>query len=74
MSSMPLAMHMRNALVVNHHAVSSDAKAAYTVIIDDILAAADLTTISAKAIRKGLQAKVGEDLTPLKVCLFRHPS
>ena len=39
----------------------------YSAIIDDILANADLTTISAKAIRKGLQEKVDYDLTAQKV-------
>ena len=38
----------------------------YSAIIDDILANADLTTISAKAIRKGLQEKVDYDITPLE--------
>jgi hypothetical protein len=47
--------------------VSNEARASYTIIIDDILRAADLTTISAKSIRKGLQARVEKDLTPLKV-------
>ena len=61
---------MKNCGVANHFTVSSEAKAAYTVIIDDILAGADLTLISAKAIRKGLQAKVSEELSPLKVRLF----
>jgi upstream activation factor subunit UAF30 len=39
----------------------------YTSIIDDILAKSDLTTISEKRIRKGLQDTVGHDLTPQKV-------
>ncbi|KAF2237585.1 SWIB-domain-containing protein [Viridothelium virens] len=46
--------------------LSSEAKASYTGIIDKILAAADLTTITAKTVRKGLQAKVNEDLGSLK--------
>ncbi|KAI9668210.1 MAG: hypothetical protein M1821_001030 [Bathelium mastoideum] len=46
--------------------LSSEAKTSYTVIIDGILAAANLTTITAKSIRKDLQAKVDEDLAPLK--------
>ncbi|KAF2084224.1 SWIB-domain-containing protein [Saccharata proteae CBS 121410] len=41
-------------------------EASYTAIIDDILAKSDLTTISAKRIRKGLQAQVRYDITPQK--------
>lgn len=36
-------------------------------IIDSILAASDLNTISEKRIRKGLQAAVEYDITPQKV-------
>ncbi|KAI6791795.1 hypothetical protein KC332_g17832 [Hortaea werneckii] len=43
-----------------------DHRASYSVIIDDILATADLETISAKAIRKALQEQVSEDLTEKK--------
>ncbi|KAK6423594.1 hypothetical protein LTR95_016505 [Oleoguttula sp. CCFEE 5521] len=43
-----------------------ETEAAYATIIDDILATADLTTVSAKRIRKALQEKVGVDLTPHK--------
>lgn len=35
-------------------------------IIDSILAASDLNTISEKRIRKGLQAAVEHDITPQK--------
>jgi len=41
-------------------------RAAFTPIIDEILAVSDLTTISAKRIRKSLQEKIGYDLTPHK--------
>ncbi|EMC91512.1 hypothetical protein BAUCODRAFT_127412 [Baudoinia panamericana UAMH 10762] len=41
-------------------------RASYSAIIDDILSASDLDTISAKAIRKGLQAKVDYDLSQQK--------
>ncbi|KAK3670082.1 hypothetical protein LTR78_010022 [Recurvomyces mirabilis] len=40
--------------------------ASYSAIIDDILASADLDVISAKALRKGLQAKVDYDLSEQK--------
>ncbi|KAJ5143257.1 uncharacterized protein N7515_002044 [Penicillium bovifimosum] len=41
----------------------------YIGIIDDILSKSDLTTISEKRIRKGLQDAVGYDLTPQKPLL-----
>ncbi|KAF2842873.1 SWIB-domain-containing protein [Patellaria atrata CBS 101060] len=46
--------------------VTSDEIGSFTPIIDGILAASDLNTISAKRIRKGLQAQVNYDLTPKK--------
>jgi upstream activation factor subunit UAF30 len=47
--------------------VTSELRDKYIDIIDDILAQSDLTTISEKRIRKGLQDAVGYDLTPMKV-------
>jgi upstream activation factor subunit UAF30 len=47
--------------------VASDVRDKYVGIIDDILSKSDLTTISEKRIRKGLQDAVGYDLTPQKV-------
>jgi len=47
--------------------VAPDVEASYAAIIDGILTAADLDTISAKAIRKRLQAAVNYDVTPQKV-------
>ncbi|KAK5256898.1 hypothetical protein LTR16_002145 [Cryomyces antarcticus] len=41
-------------------------EASYSAMIDSILATSDLNTISAKKIRKGLQAAVDYDLTPQK--------
>lgn len=41
--------------------------APYTLIIDDILRASDLNTITAKRIRKGLQERVTEDISVQKV-------
>ncbi|KAF1815563.1 SWIB-domain-containing protein [Eremomyces bilateralis CBS 781.70] len=38
----------------------------FSKIIDDILAESDINTVSSKSIRKGVQAKVGYDLTPYK--------
>lgn len=47
--------------------MTPDLRDKYIGIIDDILAKSDLTTISEKRIRKGLQDAVGYDLTPMKV-------
>ncbi|EUC44692.1 hypothetical protein COCMIDRAFT_6026 [Bipolaris oryzae ATCC 44560] len=44
----------------------AEVEASYSVIIDDILRASDINTISAKRIRKGLQERVGEDLSHQK--------
>ncbi|KAF2098660.1 SWIB-domain-containing protein [Rhizodiscina lignyota] len=46
--------------------VPPEVEASYSAIIDSILAASDLSTISAKRIRKGLQAAVDYDITPQK--------
>ncbi|KAJ5171228.1 uncharacterized protein N7500_004011 [Penicillium coprophilum] len=46
--------------------LTADVRDKYIDIIDDILAKSDLTTISEKRIRKGLQDVVGYDLTPMK--------
>jgi hypothetical protein len=46
--------------------------AQYSAIIDDILASSDLTTISAKHIRKGLQARLDEDISDKKVSSSLH--
>jgi upstream activation factor subunit UAF30 len=45
-------------------------RAQYSAIIDDILAEGDLNTISAKQIRRGLQARLGIDISEKKVRLF----
>jgi len=52
------------------HPVPAEQRASYAAIIDEILAKADLETISAKRIRNGLQERVDYDLTPQKVCLI----
>lgn len=49
--------------------VPPEVKASYATIIDSILAASDLETISEKRIRKGLQQAVEYDITPQKVIL-----
>lgn len=46
-----------------------DARESYVKVIDSILAASDLNTISEKRIRKGLQEAVGYDLTPQKAVI-----
>ena len=48
-------------------AVSEDERKRFTPIIDSILVAADLETISEKRIRKGLQTAIEYDLTEKKV-------
>lgn len=48
-------------------AVPPEQQASYSVIIDKILAASDLNTISAKKIRKQLQLEVGYDISAQKV-------
>jgi hypothetical protein len=50
--------------------VPAEQRASYAAIIDEILANADLETISAKRIRNGLQERVDYDLTPQKVDLI----
>lgn len=49
--------------------VPAPQRESYTSIIDSILAASDLNTISAKRIRKGLQEQVPHDLTPQKAAI-----
>ncbi|KAJ4311843.1 hypothetical protein N0V94_007749 [Neodidymelliopsis sp. IMI 364377] len=44
----------------------TEVEASYSVIIDEILRASDLNTISAKRIRKGLQERIGHDTTSQK--------
>ncbi|KAF2710512.1 SWIB-domain-containing protein [Pleomassaria siparia CBS 279.74] len=46
--------------------LSPDKEVLYTRIIDSILAASDLNTISAKRIRKGLQEELGYDISAQK--------
>jgi DEK C terminal domain len=47
--------------------VPKEVEASYATIIDSILAGSDLNTVSAKTIRKGLQAAVEYDITHQKV-------
>jgi upstream activation factor subunit UAF30 len=47
--------------------VPPEVRANYTGIIDSILAETDLSRISEKKIRQGIQAKVEYDITPQKV-------
>jgi upstream activation factor subunit UAF30 len=48
-------------------ALPPDVEASYTLIIDNILSASDLNTISAKRIRKALQEELGHDIAAQKV-------
>ncbi|PSK55354.1 Upstream activation factor subunit spp27 [Elsinoe australis] len=49
--------------------LSAEQEAAYGAIIDSILKGSDLTSVSAKQVRKKLAARVGEDLTEYKDAL-----
>lgn len=50
--------------------VSSEENSKYSIIIDKILKEGDLSTISAKQIRRDLQAELGFDLSHQKVVSF----
>jgi upstream activation factor subunit UAF30 len=50
-----------------HHSVSPQQRDAYIGIIDQIVAASDLNTVSVNQIREGLQERVDHDLAPQKV-------
>jgi DEK C terminal domain len=52
--------------------VPSEVRAQYVAIIDSILVDADLTTVSVKQVRNGIQAKVQYDITPHKVGEILH--
>ena len=60
-------MTARHILTDMHDAVPPSQRTSYSAIIDSILADADLETISAKRIRKGLQERIDHDLTDQKV-------
>lgn len=49
--------------------VPPEVRANYIGIIDSILAESDLSRISEKKVRQGIQAKVEYDITPQKVSL-----
>jgi upstream activation factor subunit UAF30 len=49
--------------------VTAEEKSHYTRIIDGILSAADLQTVTRKKIRQGLEAAIDKDLSDQKVCL-----
>jgi len=48
--------------------VSAEERAEYTRVIDEILQASDLETVTRKVIMRGLQEAVGKDLKEQKVC------
>ena len=54
-------------LIIARCLVLPEVEASYITIIDDILAASDLDSISEKRIRKGLQESIEYDITPQKV-------
>jgi DEK C terminal domain len=53
----------------NDIAVPDEIRAKYVGIIDSILIDADLTTISVKQVRSGIQENVQYDITPHKVSM-----
>jgi tetratricopeptide (TPR) repeat protein len=59
--------HLDTLTNSNISALPPEVEASYSAIIDGILAPSDLNTISIRHVRKGLQAQVPYDITPLKV-------
>jgi len=53
-------------MAANHDAVPTEVRLKYVAIIDDILAKSDLTQVTEKRIRKGIQEQVQYDITPQK--------
>jgi hypothetical protein len=66
----PVRMSVSRLMTDGVSQVPAEQRESYAAIIDEILASADLETISAKRIRNGLQARVDYDLTPQKVGSF----
>jgi upstream activation factor subunit UAF30 len=52
--------------------VTDEEKTTYTRVIDGILAAADLETVTRKKIRQGLEEAVDKDLSDQKVRVGRN--
>ena len=48
----------------------AEVRAQYVAIIDSLLLDADLTTVSVKQVRNGIQDKVQYDITPHKVWII----
>lgn len=63
-------MGAARSMLTTETAVPAEQRASYAAIIDEILATADMETISAKRIRNGLQERVDYDLAPQKVVLM----
>ena len=63
-------MGAARSMLTTETAVPAEQRASYAAIIDEILATADLETISAKRIRIGLQERVDYDLGSQKVLLI----
>lgn len=51
--------------------VPNEVRVKYIEIIDDILAKSDLTAVTEKSIRNGIQGRVEYDITPQKVVYER---
>ena len=56
-----------HALTLSKMSLPSEVRAQYVAIIDSLLLDADLTTVSVKQVRNGIQEKVQYDITPHKV-------
>lgn len=66
-------MVVRWWLMLAPETVAPDERQRYTEIIDDILATADLETISRKKVRQGLESRLGgKDLSEHKVWTRRE--
>lgn len=60
------------AFTTDRSTVTTEQRAEYTTLIDEILASADLTTVSAKKIRNIMAEKLGYDISDKKVCSPRE--
>lgn len=70
MSCEPIQCVVLQYMPLTSMIVSSEENSKYSIIIDRILKEGDLSTISAKQIRKDLQVELGFDLSHQKVVLL----
>ena len=62
--------HPPRILYRSKMSLPAEVRAQYVAIIDSLLLDADLTTVSVKQVRNGIQDKVQYDITPHKVRIF----